>query len=77
MYLTSAERRARCALTELVAYCGSQANLARNIGVTRQAITNWQRKDGKIPLRTLPIIQSTFGKEWNVARCRPDLFIGK
>lgn len=48
---------------------GSQAMLAKEIGVTRAAVQNW-KQDGKIPLIRLPRVAEVTGLK--VAVLRPD-----
>lgn len=62
------------ALERAITFAGSQAALAKSLGVKPQYVWNWLNRDGKVPAeQVIPIEVATEGK---VTRheLRPDLY---
>lgn len=59
-------------LDEAITNAGSQAALARGIGVSQQLISYWIKKGGKVPAEYVPLVE----REGLVSRhhLRPDVF---
>jgi DNA invertase Pin-like site-specific DNA recombinase len=66
--MTRTPRRRDAALIDLFAAIGSQSELARRLGISRAAVSHWQR----VPLRHLRAIEALSAIPR--ARLRPDLY---
>ena len=63
---------AMCALTRAFEYLGSQAELARALGVKQQVVSNWHRR-GNVPADYCPSIEKATGGAVTCEDLRPDV----
>lgn len=59
-------------LDEAITNAGSQAALARAIGVSQQLISYWIKKGGKVPAEYVPLVEDVSGVSRHALR--PDVF---
>lgn len=66
--------RAMEALTRAIEVCGSQAALARAVGVKQAHIWNWLNRDKKVPGEFVMRIEQATGGQVTRYELRPDIF---
>ena len=71
---TSRQKGVRAALREVCAIVGSQAELARQLGVSAVSITKWLNW-GKVPIKWVVKIERITGGEVTRERLYPELFV--